>query len=232
MNKNRFSKQGFTLAETLITLGIIGVVAAISIPALMNKTNNAELKAQYKKVYSDLTQATMDIISENGGTLVGAFSSSTNMKNTYKEHLSVAKDCEEGASEGICWHTFGTYKSFNGVDAVNSDQSKRPALVLNNGALVSFQRSESPIYLGDDNCTATCGSTLRCGWLLIDVNGFKKPNIVGKDIFAINILKTGLTHGGSGDSTSCDYNNCGSTATAGCWAGFGCGAWIIQGKDY
>ena len=49
-------KFGFTLAEVLITLGIIGVVAALTIPTLMQKTNDAELKAGYKKMISVLNQ--------------------------------------------------------------------------------------------------------------------------------------------------------------------------------
>ncbi|MBP7212221.1 type II secretion system protein [bacterium] len=47
----------FTLAEVLITLGIIGVVAAMTIPTLMVNVQLAELQTAYKKVYSDLNQA-------------------------------------------------------------------------------------------------------------------------------------------------------------------------------
>ncbi len=42
-------KQGFTLAEVLITLGIIGVVAVMTMPTLMNSTQGAQYKAAYKK---------------------------------------------------------------------------------------------------------------------------------------------------------------------------------------
>ena len=47
---------GFTLAEVLITLGIIGVVAAMTMPTLMNQTNGAQYKAAYKKALSALAQ--------------------------------------------------------------------------------------------------------------------------------------------------------------------------------
>lgn len=50
-------KFGFTLAEVLITLGIIGVVAAMTIPTLMQRTNDAELKSGYKKMISVVSQA-------------------------------------------------------------------------------------------------------------------------------------------------------------------------------
>ena len=43
---------GFTLAEVLITLGIIGVVAAMTMPTLMNSTQGAQYKTAYKKALS------------------------------------------------------------------------------------------------------------------------------------------------------------------------------------
>lgn len=48
---------GFTLAEVLITLGIIGVVAAMTIPTLISNTNGAQFKSRYKKALSTLNQA-------------------------------------------------------------------------------------------------------------------------------------------------------------------------------
>ncbi|MBS6602730.1 MAG: type II secretion system protein, partial [Brachyspira sp.] len=50
-------KSAFTLAEVLITLGIIGVVAAMTMPTLMNSTNGAQYKTAYKKALSVLSQA-------------------------------------------------------------------------------------------------------------------------------------------------------------------------------
>ena len=50
-------KSGFTLAEVLITLGIIGVVAAMTIPNLIANTNGAKFRSQFKKSISTLSQA-------------------------------------------------------------------------------------------------------------------------------------------------------------------------------
>ncbi|MDE6138525.1 MAG: type II secretion system GspH family protein, partial [Candidatus Gastranaerophilales bacterium] len=49
-------KKAFTLAEVLITLGIIGVVAAITIPSLLTRINEIKLQAQFKEGYSVLAQ--------------------------------------------------------------------------------------------------------------------------------------------------------------------------------
>lgn len=50
-------RSGFTLAEVLITLGIIGVVAAMTIPTLIANTNSARFRSQFKKTLSTLSQA-------------------------------------------------------------------------------------------------------------------------------------------------------------------------------
>ena len=50
-------RGGFTLAEVLITLGIIGVVAAMTMPTLLNSTNGAQYRTAYKKALSVLSQA-------------------------------------------------------------------------------------------------------------------------------------------------------------------------------
>ncbi len=55
MNK----KFGFTLAEVLITLGIIGVVAAMTIPTLIQNTNSVKFATQFKKDISTLSQAAL-----------------------------------------------------------------------------------------------------------------------------------------------------------------------------
>ncbi|MDD3151115.1 MAG: prepilin-type N-terminal cleavage/methylation domain-containing protein, partial [Candidatus Gastranaerophilales bacterium] len=96
MNK-KIIKQGFTLAETLIVIAIIGIIASIVTPMLFGTTNDAELKAKWKKQYSDLSQATMMIVADNGGTLAGAFpgtyAGTEDLKNAYASKLNIIKDC-------------------------------------------------------------------------------------------------------------------------------------------
>lgn len=62
--------NAFTLAEVLITLGIIGVVAAISIPVLMKNTQNAELKTAFKKSYANLMQAYNSVTYDKAAHLI------------------------------------------------------------------------------------------------------------------------------------------------------------------
>ena len=57
LNKCKVNHTGFTLAEVLITLGIIGVVAAMTIPTLTSKIQNLQYATAYRKAFSSLNQA-------------------------------------------------------------------------------------------------------------------------------------------------------------------------------
>ena len=58
MKGGKMTKRfGFTLAEVLVTLTIIGVVASMTVPTLMNSTSTQEYSAGYKKMMSTLNQA-------------------------------------------------------------------------------------------------------------------------------------------------------------------------------
>ena len=59
-------KNAFTLAEVLITLGIIGVVAALTLPALIQSNKNIEIEAKLKKIYSAMNQAIILSEADNG----------------------------------------------------------------------------------------------------------------------------------------------------------------------
>ena len=64
--QNDKKKAAFTLAEVLITLGIIGIVAAMTLPTLIQANKNKEIEAKLKKFYSAMNQAIMLSESENG----------------------------------------------------------------------------------------------------------------------------------------------------------------------
>lgn len=61
-----YNKGAFTLAEVLITLGIIGVVASMTLPALVQNNRNKELQTGLKRSYSVLSQALDMYQAENG----------------------------------------------------------------------------------------------------------------------------------------------------------------------
>ena len=66
---DKFRRAAFTLAEVLITLGIIGVVAALTLPTIINKAQSMILKNQFRKAYSTLHNAINLVQVQNGAPL-------------------------------------------------------------------------------------------------------------------------------------------------------------------
>lgn len=175
---------GFTLAEVLITLGIIGIVAAMTIPTLLKNTQDAELKNAWKREYSIVEQATAQLRNDNGGTLTGLFDTipSTELRDAYAPYLRYVQSCilSQYAVTGVspCWSIDQKY--LNGSPWGGYNLKNRPGLVLNDGA--SF------IFFNDGyNSSTFCTPAHWCWQIWVDVNGLKPPNVTGRDIFIIYV---------------------------------------------
>jgi prepilin-type N-terminal cleavage/methylation domain-containing protein len=85
--------KGFTLAEVLITLLIIGIIASIVIPGLIQDSQQAELKTAWKKAYAELAQTFTRMGFDNGGTLKGICSSEDDncLKSKISPYLNFTK---------------------------------------------------------------------------------------------------------------------------------------------
>jgi prepilin-type N-terminal cleavage/methylation domain-containing protein len=201
--------SGFTLAEVLITLLIIGVVSSLVIPAIMNDTQEAEYRAAWKKAYAEVDQATRLIMMDNGGILKGLCNNGDDncLRNNYAAFLSYTKKCNDGETAGICWHSANNWKTLKG-DPLNWGLGA--GLVLSNGTL--FFTS-----LISKNCSTPYGIFNICGEMAVDINGFKGPNQIGKDIFYTHILENSTKPfgvQGDGLETSCSPTNTGMACAA------------------
>ena len=199
--------KGFTLAEVLITLVIIGVIAAMTIPTLINKTNNQEYVSRLKKAYSTMAQATNRIIAEEGNPradIGGWATSDENVYNLYKKYLNNTKECGEGGSGCFA----GTYKRLNGTSGSYEGQY---ALVLSDGTEIRFGGPSS------DCSSSSDGSWNYCLKMLVDINGAKKPNFVGKDAFIFILKEDGLAPIG------CDTDRCSKS-----YNGWGCACKVLR----
>ncbi len=88
------SNKTFTLAEVLITLGIIGVVAALTLPAIVSTTKNKELETGLKKGYSTLAQALKMYEQENGYPVTSSIMRQE-LKGILMKYLNTAKALSE-----------------------------------------------------------------------------------------------------------------------------------------
>lgn len=198
----KYGMFGFTLAEVLITLGIIGVVAGMTIPILMNNTQRREYVTALKKANSIIAQAIIMIKQDNGGTLVGIGNSS----NVFLQYLHYSKKCNAG--EPGCWAN-PTY-NLNGTLTSNVSSgnlyvfSPQQTAVLSDGMLLNFC---SFIASCDNAGYSLNGVNMSCGRLQVDVNGFKGPNTYGRDIFEFYVTDRGpIPSGANGILTTgiCD----------------------------
>lgn len=159
--------KGFTLAEVLITLGIIGVVAAITIPGLIQNSKNKELQTKLKKAYSDWNQIAMKFMEEHDET-VGSYYIQYGGATTMNE---ISKQFTTKTISGTPW----------------ADSYKRYTLdgnVVNGGQPCDdtgkFSEVQGQIYNLDKTGDAKFNGPRLC----IDINGKEKPNIWGIDIFS------------------------------------------------
>lgn len=172
----------FTLAEVLITLGIIGIVAALTIPVIMGNAEKQKIVSQVKEAYSILSQATTQINNDCGGDIMGCLSTPNaavnnstarlDVANLYIPKLSLAKDCSD-ASTGCFANKM--YNYLDNTNFVNMDTNGNYTnILLKNGFSVAFQ------WLGQTYAPP------QYFWVYVDVNGAKPPNQVGKDVFRFN----------------------------------------------
>ena len=213
-------KRGFTLAEVLITLVIIGVIAAITIPSLINKTNEQETVVAVKKAYSVLSQAYQRIVAENGEINPVVLGNSEDMPKTlgsmFAKQLNVQKVCGT-TMDGDCFSTAndGVYKSFDSSDSEVINSRVDYEMRLSDGMSVAIWGTNSYTNYGSSEPLQ-----FVFGQITVDINGDKAPNTFGKDVFDFFITKYGIIPFGTPEVTAFPLSSCYTT-------GHGCTAWVI-----
>jgi len=164
--------KGFTLSEVLITLGIIGIVAALTIPTLINNYQKKRYVEGAKKGYSILTQALKMAAIENDTpeNLAPIFSDWRTAPILIKNQMKILKDCDWTLGQG-CW----------GDSAMESALSDHYRVITADG--IGFSIGYSLNCAVDKGANADSPTKNVCGMALIDSNGPKPPNMIGRDIF-------------------------------------------------
>jgi len=158
---------GFTLAEVLITLAIIGVVAAMTMPTLINNTNGAQFKTAYKKALSVLNQAVVMNIALDDYDLAGTSANSTKDEDTISLYRMFTNRTNGSLMSD---DEVGTYK------VTIADDGKTPTGEATAVPTTNYTfRFQDGIAFSFENTAAACTEANPCfGW--IDANGTKGPN--------------------------------------------------------
>lgn len=177
--------KGFTLAEVLITLGIIGVVAAITIPSLISNYQMTANRTRLKKIVSILNQVgqmskekydfdysgmTSSYVDPVGGSCTDNPDTTTSFCAMINGTLSQAQYL--GFSLGNYTITKSSTESYSPFN------SRHQAWKLAEGAIIAIEMDKAK------NCTLELGQTLDSTWIsthqgclgYIDVNGATRPN--------------------------------------------------------
>ena len=232
-------KLAFTLAEVLITLGIIGVVAAMTIPTLITKYQEKQIVSSLTKVYSTLSQAYQMSQAEYGqlstwglkNTVTGEvndedkpiYDHSANklIVSRLKKYLKVAKTCETGK---VCfpgaWYTIGGLKTEDAGGVLTgsntSDSSPEERFFLSDGTYV---------HMGNYAAYSKSGS-------IFVILPFGKDAVLGKNRFYFIFNDKGLFPAGMKGATSYTFEGYGcDPAATERTAGMGCAAWVIYNKN-
>lgn len=197
-------RRAFTLAEVVITLGIIGVVSAMTIPALITDMTNREMEARFNRTYSQLNQIAKAYAAESDMTIPVAVRSGVSMKDIFSSHLkgmSVSSTDmwnsteEDGKTPSIA--IYNKYKNFTGGTVKQ--------ICDISGAYADLS---GVLYMWNDSPADGENGPIIC----VDLNGNARPNIIGIDYFLFiptvdgMVIPMGMEHSNNTTGTSVAYN--------------------------
>lgn len=222
------NRNGFTLAEVLITLGVIGVVAAMTLPVLITNYKGNVLKTQLQKSYSVIQNSLQMMNNEQGFVAKPGSYAQRTFINTYEKYLLVASDCKSDECESryeenedgeiVMTNNSSNYKTYNNKKLTNQylDDGQ---LILPDGSFIMIQ-----------NENVALGGTIL---ISVDVNGiYKKPNRWGHDLFTFQIMDNGKLLPMGSDGTLFDYDTYCSATNSSSINGIACTYRALTEKDY
>ena len=161
-------KTAFTLAEVLITLGIIGIVAALLMPQVINGYKKHQTITQLKSNYSLFSQAIQSSIKDNGD-IVNWNTSDSNLflQNYLLPYINTVGEVR-GRQYGLATNQSRKTSYLFWVPAWKNED-KSPCYFVKNGSYFCYVNAYNRL------------------WITIDINGKKNPNVMGVDGFSFMI---------------------------------------------
>lgn len=200
-SKNRVLENGFTLAEILITLGIIGVISAITIPQLQTNVRKQQLRTKFLKTYSMLQQ-TFKTMEANDVPLYKGDRFPYFYK-TFAQYVKTQELCTgHNPTPKSCYSIVdGRYYTLNGQRGISSHLLDDGEILLLDGTLLLFENEAL-------NLTKDCPLII-----FTDLNGYNnQPNRLGYDLFAFQFVNNQLLPMGAEGTTYTGDDYCSKTS--------------------
>ncbi len=179
-------KCAFTLSEVLITLSILGIIAVLTIPNLINSYNERVTVVKVKKMYNMLDTAYQTYLVENNGIAPDFEFSKEGAEKLYEEiiapnfQVNYAAGTDISKKAKIIYN--GSYQNINNVTtdtATHWNSDKFYAVKLKDGGVLDFRGNVGAVE-GVQKYTIKA-------YLFYDVNGKRGPNVIGKDYFTFGL---------------------------------------------
>ncbi len=184
---------GFSLAELLIAVAIIGVIAALTIPGVIANYQRKALLTQLQKSYVELQESLLILKTENyqkglyGSSLNKK--SSTSIRNSAGKFLlgyyKITQDCETDTQP--CFAS--KYADLSTMTYSDYSCEGYSVVVAGGAAICIVPASITEEEVSDGTGATTTKETKNPAVVYIDVNGSKEPNIGGRDMFTFNIYE-------------------------------------------
>ncbi len=189
--------KAFTLAEVLVTLGIIGIVAAMTLPTLITNYQKKVTVEKLKKAYTTFSQVMVQSQAENGNpsewkvpTKDSSYEENLKYFEDYwKPYLKVIKVCKTMSE---CGYNQNYFLSLKNTHIAYIQYNNVPGFIYGDGTYAYIR----PYSMATDLLP-------ELQMLCIDLNGAKGPNVVGKDIFYFRVNISKGTLGNMDDISSC-----------------------------
>lgn len=214
---NNFKFNAFTLAEVLIVIGIIGIIAEITIPTLVSNIQDLQFKSAAKEAFSKASQAVQLMKQDVGGNFNAYRSVSSSFKPDFIKYFKVVKDCGNWDECVTASNPSPDYSTLSG-DGAQTWHMSSGQFITADGMLYGIGN------LGDGNLLIT-----------VDVNGnLKKPNMFGRDtfVFQINSSDILVPMGAVNTLFPTSGNYCVKSSVMGPDSDQGCMSYVMQGVNY
>ncbi len=213
-----YKNRGFSLAEVIICLLVVGIIAAITIPTLVFDVYEQLTVTQVKKVYSTLSNAYRYVRIVNGSPedwpeFINQNFDHSLFAEKFRPFMHIMHDCKKDGNNSLCILN-NQYHKFNGDSELYLNS--RYDVVLADGTSVIFNTRRDSVDERYD----------RWGVIYVDLNGTKGPNRWGYDLFEFSIQKDNIVPTGAnkGSTDRTILSNCLST-------GYHCTAWVLRKEN-
>ena len=232
-------KKAFTLAEVLITLGIIGVIAAMTMPMINNKYRETKTVSKLTQTYSILQQAFQLAIKDESGPgswniIASSASGANNMAKPLISQMKLSQDCGTTSNPTIGQNCISNTKmkylngnQFNGNNWNLAREGNTYKVLLLNGVSLTFHPRSAACNLSSDTfvyCLDKSTSACTCGYILADIDGPNHgQNRLGWDVFQFFLTDHGIFPSGGNPKTQ--------YVTGNDTEGWGATWWVLNKKN-